>query len=191
MSLTDSELISAFNAGDAGAFESLISRHTDAIFAYLARLTGDREAAADLTQETFVKAWTHLGRFRIGENFKTWLFTIARNTCFDWLRKKKLVPFTALERDDEYSFAEGIADTEPLPDELARRAEDGRFLETLLAQVPIESREILLLHYVEGMTFDEIGKMRSESLNTVKSRHRRALIALRDKAGESAPHTRQ
>ncbi len=181
MSLTDSELVLSYREGDDQAFESLIARHTDAIFAYLARLTGDREVAADLTQETFVKAWKNLARFRESENFKTWAFTIARNSAYDWLRKKKSVVFSALD-GEEFSFADTIADTEPLADEVRIRFEDAHFLEKLLTGLPADSREILLLHYVDEMTFDEIGRVRGEPLNTVKSRHRRALIALREQA---------
>ncbi len=185
---TDSDLIRAYAQGDSGAFESLVSRHTDAIFAYIARLTGDRDAATDITQETFVKAWKNLDRFREGESFKTWIFTIARNTAFDWLRKKKNVPFSAMSADAEHdTFSETIVDPEPLPDALFAHAESGRFLENLLKEISPDSRDILLLHYVDEMTFDEIGTMRGESLNTVKSRHRRALIALGKAARENAP----
>ena len=190
-SRTDSELIRAYTEGESGAFETLVSRHTDAIFGYIARLIGDREAAPDVTQETFVKAWKNLGRFRTDENFKTWIFTIARNSAYDWLRKKKHVPFSAMGGEgNPDSFAENISDTEPLPDALALQSEDGRFLEQLLTHLPHDVRDILLLHYEGGMTFDEIGKVRGESLNTIKSRHRRALIALRETALKDAPKYR-
>ena len=184
----DSELVHSYLSGEHSAMDVLIMRHTSAIYAYVSRLTGDREAAADITQETFVKVWKNLARFREGENFKTWIFAIARNSAFDWLRKRKHIPFSVLESDD-FSFADIIRDDEALPDEVFERREMGTYAEELLAKLSPENRDILLLHYVDEMTFDEIGKLLGASLNTVKSRHRRALLALRSKV-TPAPKTR-
>ena len=101
------------------------------------------------------------------------------------MRKRKSVPFSTLDGPEGASFSDTLSDQEPLPDELFARDEDGRVLEGLLQHLSAENKDILLLHYVDEMTFDEIGKIRGEPLNTVKSRHRRALLALREKARQA------
>ncbi|MFZ2555615.1 MAG: sigma-70 family RNA polymerase sigma factor [Minisyncoccia bacterium] len=184
---SDHALVQAYLEGHQPSFSTLVSRYTDPIFAYVLRLTGDREAATDITQEVFIKAWKKLSTFNPEQNFKTWLYTIARNTAYDWLRKKKPVPFSVLEQPDGDGFEQTIVDSEPLPHERFEEAEGGMLLESLLAELSPDVRDILLLHYVDGMTFDEIGRIREESLNTVKSRHRRALLLLRKLADQHAP----
>lgn len=184
---SDHALVHAYLEGHQQSLSTLVSRYTDPIFAYVLRLTGDREAAADITQEVFIKAWRNLASFDSKQNFKTWVYTIARNTAYDWLRKKKLVPFSALGEADGDGFEQTLVDVEPLPHEQLEKSEGSMFLERLLTELSPDVRDILLLHYIDEMTFDEIGRIRGESLNTVKSRHRRALLLLRKLADQHAP----
>ncbi|KKR44857.1 MAG: RNA polymerase, sigma-24 subunit, ECF subfamily [Parcubacteria group bacterium GW2011_GWA1_40_21] len=180
MERNDQELIINCLNGDDATIAILIDRHIKPVFNFAKRLVGKSEDAEDIAQETFIKMWRNLKKYRGGENFKTWLFTITRNTAIDLLRKRKNFAFSDFERDGEKNpFVETLTDPEPLPDEIFAKAEEKTFLDGVLKKLSLPQREILLLHYGEHLTFDEIGKILGEPLNTVKSRHRRALLELR------------
>lgn len=180
---TDEELILSYKNGDENSLKILIERYTPHIFNFLARLVG-RENSSDLVQETFIKVWRNLGRFDENKaSFKTWLFTIAKNTSTDFLRKKKSLLFSALDTDEGAQFEDSIEDLTPLPDEAIQKLQDVEFLNSLLKKLPIHYSTVLTLHYQEEMTFDEIGKILDKPLNTVKSQHRRALKILRENLG--------
>jgi RNA polymerase sigma-70 factor (ECF subfamily) len=107
------------------------------------------------------------------------MFTIARNTVIDYMRKKKIAVFSDLNKNEDESFSESLPDNVILPDEALQKLEDRKFLNKLLDQIPPMYREVLILYYQEEMTFSEIGEMLDKPLNTVKSHHRRALKQLK------------
>lgn len=160
-------------------FGQVMKEHLSPVYNFIYRLTGNADSAADITQETFIKVWKNLKRFDQTKSFKPWLFAIARNTTIDWLRKRRAIPFSDLSNQDEGDFENNIPDYFPLPDELFQRQELQILLENALAKLPITDRTIILLHHPEELTFAEIGKILEQPLNTVKSRYRRALAALR------------
>lgn len=95
---SDGELIGTYLRNhDESALTELVRRHMSSVFRYARRYTGNADIAADITQETFVKAWKHLKRFDCSRDFQAWLFTIAQRTAIDWLRTKRPV---ALEEPD-------------------------------------------------------------------------------------------
>jgi len=166
--------------GDEEAFKELVLKYTLAIFNYSIRFVG-YDYASDITQDVFIKVWKNIKKFDYTKaSFKTWIFTIARNTITDYLRKKKMITFSSLDKEEE-SFADNIEDEVALPDEVLIKLEDNEFLNKLLGEIPINYKEVLILYYQEDMTFKEIGKLINKPLNTVKSYHHRALIILRDK----------
>lgn len=176
---TDDELIAEYEAGDESAFAELLDRHLDAVYSFALRLTGSKDEAEDVAQETFFKAWKSLKRFRKGANFKTWLFAIARNASIDSLRKKKPALFGELSFADGEEFEHGLADNTPSAGTmLDQEISKGRLDEALATLAPIY-QEILLLHYHGEMTLEEAALTLGIPLNTAKSRDRRALIALR------------
>lgn len=183
MHRNDDELVQDALEGVKGSFEELVHRYTTQIYNFAYRLTGSTEYAEDITQETFIKVWKNLNRYNPTYSFKSWIFTIARNTSTDFLRKKKSILFSNMNMPEDMSFDETIADTVDLPSEALAKIEDTEALSHILKQLPLDYQTVILLHYQNDLTFEEIGKTMKKPLNTVKSWHRRALIKLRDLLG--------
>ena len=183
MNEEDEKLITEYLKENNGeAFRTLVFKYTKHIYnfvRYLAHRITEGEAE-DITQEIFIKIWKKLPKYKMGQNFKVWLFTVARNTTIDFLRKRKQLNFSDLENEeDDYSFAEKIPDEELLPDAVLQKMQDSELLLKVLEKLKFDYQTVLTLHYQEEMTFDEISKILNKPLNTVKSHHRRALIELR------------
>lgn len=173
--LDDHECATRAQRGDSVAFSELVTRHQDRIFRFLVRLTRSQDDALELTQETFLNAYQGLAQWQAAARFATWLFRIARNLAFDLLRRHKRVEFVALEEDIE------IADPAPAPDAVLETVQRYRILEAVLARLPAEHREILLLREIEEMSYEDIAAVLDLNLGTVKSRIARARTALLDK----------
>ena len=171
--LNDHQCVALAQTGDGKAFSEIVMRYQDRIYRFLVRLTHSPDAALDLTQDTFLRVYQSLERWRPDAQFKTWLFQIARNIAFDRLRREKRVAFVELEED--FALQE---DPTAGPDALLETAQRYRLLETALAKLPAEHREILLLREIEEMTYDEIALVLELNLGTVKSRIARARTAL-------------
>lgn len=178
--LQDAELIALHFAGDEGAFDALVRRHLDAVYAFTMRFLGDARDAEDVAQEAFLRAWKHLKKFDGARNFRTWLFAIAKNAALDLLRKKKTLPFSGFDDEDGgNAVVDGLADPAPLAPELLDRAGIAATLASAMDRLPAAQRMVLWLHYNDHLTFREIGEALEAPLHTVKSRHYRGLIALK------------
>jgi RNA polymerase sigma-70 factor (ECF subfamily) len=171
--------IKEYFLGNDEAFKELVEKYTPAIFNFSVRFVGI-DYANDVTQDVFIKVWKNIKKFDYTKaSFKTWIFTIARNTTTDYLRKKKMINFSSLDNEEE-SFADNIEDEVILPDEALVKLEDKELLNSLIDKLPNNYKEVLVLYYQEDMTFKEIGELLSKPLNTVKSYHHRALTILRE-----------
>lgn len=142
-------------------------------------MTGSKEDTEDITQETFIKVWQKLSKFDTNKNFKTWLFSIAKNTAIDKLRKKKSINFSSLNTDEDSDFESDLRDTEPLPDEMFTKNESAEVLMKALAQLSDNQKLIIHLHISEELTFEEISKIIDKPMNTIKSQYGRAILKLR------------
>jgi RNA polymerase sigma-70 factor (ECF subfamily) len=179
MESNDELKIKEYLLGNEVAFKELVYKYTPAIFNFTVRFVG-ADYVNDITQDVFIKVWKNLKKFDAKKaSFKTWIFTIARNTITDYLRKKKMINFSVLDKEEE-NFADNIEDDVILPDEALAKMEDKEFLNKLLDEIPINYKEVLILYYQEDMTFKEIGELLGKPLNTVKSHHHRALTILRE-----------
>jgi RNA polymerase sigma-70 factor (ECF subfamily) len=176
---SDEQLIVDYLKGDKEALEILIKRYLKSIYSFVYHFGGNNQEVEDITQEVFVKVWRNLKRFDRNKKFKTWIFTIAKNTCFDWQKKKRTVPFSVLDNEGELSFAETIKDPAPLPNELLEKQDINIKLNKAVESLSPKYNMILLLRYNHHFTFREIAESLEESINTVKSRHRRALVTLK------------
>lgn len=177
---SDAQLVAEYLRGDKEALQILISRHLKMIYNFVYRYVCNAHDTEDLTQDIFIKTWRNLKKFDQTRSFKTWIFKIAQNTCLDFLRKKKTVPFCEFENEEgENPMAESLADPAPLPQEIFDRENLARELSLATEKLPPKYRAVLFLHYNDHLTFQEISESLGEPLDTVKSRHRRAIIALR------------
>lgn len=183
---SDKELAQLSSEGDTEVFNFIVSKNIKLVYNFIYRLTGNKDEAHDLTQETFIKTWKNINKYDGRASLKTWITMIARNTTIDWLRKRKDYTFSSIDKDDDGFFEETLRDTEPLPDELFEQEELSTTLENALNTLSIEQKTVVILHYKNGMTFEEISEVVKVPMNTVKSRYRRALKALK-KELENAP----
>ncbi|MGB9598543.1 MAG: RNA polymerase sigma factor [Minisyncoccales bacterium] len=168
----EKELIERYLKGEKEALESLICLYLKPIFSFVFHYLQNQQDAEDLTQEIFLKMWKNLKKFKKEENFKNWLFAIARNSCLDFLRKKKK-DFLLLEKD--FLFI----DKNPLGDEIFERESFREKIEKEIKKLPFKMRKVLDFYYFLGLNFREISEILKEPINTIKSRHRRALLRLK------------
>ena len=169
-----------FQAGDARAFEVLVRRHRTPVFSFLLRLTGDRARAEDLCQEAFLRVVKASAGWERRARFSTWLYTLARNLAVDEARR---MSFRRAEPLDDplpgnRAHPEPVAD-DPQPDRAADAVLVRSMLEAALSALPAEQREVFLLREHAGLRFAEIAEVTGAPENTVKSRMRYALEALR------------
>jgi RNA polymerase sigma-70 factor, ECF subfamily len=179
MNQEDNKLIENFLSGEVIAFEILLKKYLTPTYNFIFRFTKERTLAEDLAQETFLKAWKNLKRYDKSRNFKTWLFTIAKNTTYDYFKKKKTTPFAFFENEEGYNKLEKIADEESNLAEIIGKKELEKELGKKLEKLPDEYRLLLLLRYKDGFTLSEIGEILGRPYNTIKSQHQRALISLK------------
>lgn len=181
---SDEALLSAYRDGNIRAFETLLGRYRRPLFNVVLRTVRDRGRAEEIYQDVWTKVVERSGEFRGDAKFSTWLYTIARNSCIDTLRKQKHRDHASLEamrsEGGTTSLHDRLSDGAPSTDQLA----DGGLLRVRIVQaveaLPDEQREVFVLRQVQGLAFSEIAEVVGASPNTVKSRMRYALERLRD-----------
>ena len=179
---SDEELAELCRKQDHAAFQELMTRYMNQIYNFIRQYTKTNEDTDDITQDTFLKVWKNIRHYSPGRLFRPWLFTIARNTALDYLKKKRSMVFSDLDNEEnDLSFADTLHDPEPLPPEVFENAELAKQLNGILTTLSPDYRAVLTLHYQDCMTFDEIAEIMNKPMNTVKSWHHRALIQLRDR----------
>lgn len=168
----DRELVRRAQAGRKDAFEELVRRHQQRVFAVASGILRGREDIEDVAQQVFVKAYFSLKRFDQRAAFSTWLYKITVNECWDWLRKKKVRPLlyeSDLSDDQARRFSAAGEESSSGPDVAERLAARQR-VETLLSGLEERDRTMLILKEVEGLTVEEIAETLDLNANTVKVR---------------------
>ena len=171
-SADDVMLVRSAQAGEMGAFEELVARHRDKIFARAYSMMRSEEEAVDLSQEAWVKGWQRLKQFHGESSFSTWMTRIVINLCLDELRKQKRRRSESIEELDEESG--GVERQMPAvtvnPTERLERGELRQRIDRALGQLSHEHRTVLVLHEFEEMEYKEIAKAMDCSIGTVMSR---------------------
>jgi len=173
--------VARYLSGDEVALEVLIKRYLGLVYNLVYRYANSEPEAEDITQEVFIKVWRNLQKFDQHKNFKAWMVVIARNTALDWLKKKKALTFSSLEDEGGHSLIDDIIlpDSSFTASEIFDQQQRQMILNKAVSRLATKYRLILFLHYNNQLTFQEIAEILGEPLDTVKSRHRRALIKLR------------
>ncbi len=192
MEPTDQILINNYLSGEEKSFDVLVNRYLKPIYIFIYRYIGKQEEAEDITQDVFVRVWRNLKKFdpsrsryatlrdKQTKSFKTWIFSIAKNACIDFLRKKKSIPFSEFENErEENMIIEKIVDSTPLQNEIFERKNIAQILTSAMEKLSPNYRMVLFLRYNDHFTFREIAEVLKEPLNTATSQHRRALIQLK------------
>jgi RNA polymerase sigma-70 factor (ECF subfamily) len=183
--LSDEQLVVLAVRKDQAALEILVRRYLGLVYALTYRYLADKDEAEDVTQEVFVKVWRNLSKFDQTRVFKPWLYQIAKRTCLDWLKKKRALSFSELEGDDGSDWlAESIADSSPLADEVVDQELLKQKLAQTTGQLPSAYSRVIWQHHGQDLSLKEIAKATGDSINTIKSRYRRALLKLRRILGE-------
>ncbi len=167
--MSDEELIKRICQGDKSAGEELIGRYYAAVFHYCRCWCGDRETAEDLTQETFLRLFRALPDYKERGKFRGYLFLIARRLC---INEGKKAPVYPLEEGDL-----------PHPENAMARAEDRDQIGRLMAELPPEQQEAVILRYGLELSFRDIAKMTGCNLRTAQSRVLYALRSMRKRSG--------
>jgi RNA polymerase sigma-70 factor (ECF subfamily) len=179
MNLEDSRLVENFLGGNEEAFSQLVKKHLKPVYNFLYYFTRNQAELDDLTQIVFIKVWKNLQKFDRKKKFKTWIFAIAKNTAYDYFKKKKTIPFANFLDEEGSNKLENISDESILPDEILNRKDIAKELEKKLAEIPEHYRIILTLHYKEDFSLFEIAEILGKPYNTIKSQHIRALASLK------------
>ena len=171
-SADDKALVRAAQQADMGAFEELVARHRDKIFARAFSMMRNEQEAIDLSQEAWVKGWQRLKQFQGDASFSTWMTRIVINLCLDQLRKQKRRHMESIEAMDEDSG--GVERQMPVvminPTERLERGELRQRIDRGLEQLSHEHRTVLVLHEFEELDYKAIARAMDCSIGTVMSR---------------------
>jgi RNA polymerase sigma-70 factor (ECF subfamily) len=183
---SDDALVARVRSGDRDAFALLVSRYQDRVYSIAHGFVRDPDDALDLVQDTFVKAFQALPRFRGGSSFYTWLYRIAVNNCKDFLRRRAVRPAVSLEdeRLQDVGFEPVSADPHADPLGMAERKELCAAVRAAVAMLPEKLRIAVVLHDIEGIPQQEVAEILKCPLGTVKSHVFRGRNRLRKLLGD-------
>jgi RNA polymerase sigma-70 factor (ECF subfamily) len=182
---TDEEIIVKYLDGEDDALNLLIQRYIKSIYNFVYRYAKNSRDAEDITQDVFILVWKHIKKFDGQKNFRTWIFTIARNTSLNWIKKKKPILFSELQAvslrdnnssEDPFDIAdESVISIEEVIDTLIRNEHVKDAMETLSPQY----QNIISMRIDGSFTFQEIADVLNQPINTIQSNYRRALLKLK------------
>jgi RNA polymerase sigma-70 factor (ECF subfamily) len=182
---TDEQLVLAALNGQSEALGALIERYSKLVYRFVFQYVRDDADAQDVTQEVFLKVWKSLEQFEEGKTFRPWLYTIAKRTCLDLLKKHSNVAFSRLDVGAlEKLQLEEWHDAGVSAQDHTERVLLGDTLLSAMKKLSPQYAEVVTLYHQHDLNLREIAEMKSEPLNTVKSRYRRALSMLKNTLSE-------
>jgi RNA polymerase sigma-70 factor (ECF subfamily) len=171
-SASDEQLVKAAKKGNMAAFEELVARHRDKVYARAFSMMRNEDEAVDLSQEAWVKSWQRLKQFQGESSFGTWMTRIVINLCLDQLRKRKRQRAESIEEMEAESggVERQMAVVTVNPTERLERGELRKKIDQALGQLSHEHRTVLVLHEFEEMEYKQIARTMGCSIGTVMSR---------------------
>jgi RNA polymerase sigma-70 factor (ECF subfamily) len=173
--VSELDLVKQCQAGKTEAFDQLVTRYRTRVFAMIYNMVHNEQDAWDLAQDSFVKAWKSIRRFRGRSSFYTWIYRIVMNVTIDWLRKKQ-VKGAGAEFNDAIRLKEiepasrTLPKADPLPHERMEQSEIRARIDNAIAQISPEHRAVILMKEIEEMQYHEIAEALGCSIGTVMSR---------------------
>lgn len=170
--MDDEALVKASKKGRTDAFEELVARHRDKVYARAYSMMRNEDEAIDLSQEAWVKGWQRLKQFQGEASFVTWITRIVINLCLDQLRRQKRIRTDSIEQleEDLGGVERQMPILNPNPTERLERDELRQRIDRALGQLSYEHRTVLILHEFEELEYKEIAKRMECSIGTVMSR---------------------
>jgi RNA polymerase sigma-70 factor (ECF subfamily) len=180
---SETTLIRLAQMGDEAAFVELIQSYRCSIYRLAYRKLSHHQEAEDITQETMLRVYLYLNRFRHEHRFSSWIYRIAHNLCIDRLRKKNAVLY--LDASHHSDWVRRLSFDEPGPEELALTKEAKNELRRAMNHLPAIYRSVMHLRYMDQLPLADIGQILRIPINTVKTRVHRGREALRHQMGAS------
>lgn len=186
---SDEQLVKRSLQGDNEAFEELVVKYQNKIYALAYRYMGNEEDAYDMTQESFIKAYRSLRSFKGDSSFGTWMYRVATNVCLDELRRRKR-RIVSLSLDEPLATRDGdevekeIPDTSPTADIIYEQKELSQYIQDVLNGMKPDHKTTIILRDIMELTYEEIAEVLNCNVGTVKSRLSRARESLRKKLGD-------
>ena len=191
MDLTDEALVEKFRqTKDTTLFKSLVRRYQNRIYNAAYRMLGNKEEAEEIVQDTFIKMHQSIDQFRNQSTFASWTFKISHNLAIDRLRVKKrrsvfqYFSFSSLSTASDNEDGKGghvqVADFKPDPGQEADINEESRIIQESLGMLPESQRAVLVLHDMEGLSYQDIADIIGTSIGTVRSRLHYGRIKLKE-----------
>ncbi len=179
---SDNDLIKAFKAGDAAAFDRIVVRHMDRIVNLCYWLLGDYQDASDMAQEIFIKVLKGLDDFRFHAAFSTWLYRITVNACKNRIRsleyRFKKLNVSISDKPNGHESITDCPDPHPLPDVKLEEKQYNLLIKNAIKSLPSKQRAVVVLRDMEGLSYEEIARVTGVNIGTVKSRLARGRQAL-------------
>jgi len=170
--MSDSHLVARAQEGELPAFEELVKKYQREVYGLICRIIYDSEEARDLTQQAFLQAFVHIRSFRQQAQFRTWLFRIAINQSYNYLKSKKRFG-EPVDCDDYVLIGEGS----PEADLVTR--EDRRRLQAALARLPTKQRAVITLKVEQGLSYEEISQVLGGTTGAARVNYCQALKTLK------------
>jgi RNA polymerase sigma-70 factor, ECF subfamily len=177
--LPDRELVARCQLGEADAFNELVSRHQDRVYAAVTRFCGNGEDAADVVQRAFINAYRKISEFKGDAAFSTWIYRIAFNQAISFRRENRRTSVSLHAKDEDGLIAEPV--DERAPGESMETEETRKKVRQALERLEDEDRQIIILKDLQGHSYDEIAAILQVPKGTVRSRLHRARMELKEK----------
>jgi len=166
---SDEELIQALGKGDEDALRVLVDRHTASVYKFSIRYTGDESLAQDICQEAFLRIYRNARKYLPGMPFKTWLFTIVRNTSIDFARSYTYRKASSLEELSQEIEKKFLIDQDSDPEQRYLSLESAQKVVRAVQSLPEKQRTAVILRYYGGMSVKEVAGIMKSTASSVES----------------------
>jgi RNA polymerase sigma-70 factor (ECF subfamily) len=176
---SDEQLMIAFINSDSKAFEILYARHKNAVYRYFLRSVSNEATCQELFQDCWLKVINSKNKYQVTAKFTTWLYTLAHHRLVDWYRKNKLESNAFIQsNDEEETLNNGTTNWNPEDELQTKRL--SKDLKAAIENLPMEQREVFLLHQESALSLPQIAEMLQTGLEKIKSRYRYSITKLRN-----------